>query len=127
LNVIIHHEKFKLSVLEDSHLQLSVSGDLHQLEVESIFIGLEQGLEQLRRADGKKVLLADVTKLADVHASGRRVVFLRLYNLGFDRIACFGRTSYIKYLIQFIIIGLRMSDRIRYFESEAAAREWLNS
>ena len=115
----------KVNMSQDSYLIVEVEGNLGKDDVSYIFEEFERILQLAPNLRKDLRLLVDVNQMTNIDYQGRKVVFNRLKEFGFKRISLFGKSTFIKFLIGFIIKGLGMTDMIKYFGSETDAIKWL--
>ncbi len=80
--------------------------------------------KELRSENLPVRILIDVRDMGEQTADSRSEVVNLFKTLDFDKTAAFGANIYIKYVINFILYVLNRS-KIKYFETENEAKEWL--
>lgn len=82
-------------------------------------------IEKIKQKNKLALILVDLHKLGSINAEARRVGSEALTQIPYDRIAIFGASRFLRYMVTLIIKGSGKSDVVRYFAAEPEARKWL--
>ncbi len=80
------------------------------------------------RTIGKPVhILIDTSDIRSQDSGARKAALDGLESLDYDKLCIFGGQTIIKYITQFLIQVSSKKDKVRYFDTEKDARDWLKS
>lgn len=78
------------------------------------------------RATQKPVLMLIDTKAITTQDSGARAMAVEAINsLDYDKMAIFGANVFLKHVLSFVMQLALKKEKVRYFNDESQAREWL--
>lgn len=81
---------------------------------------------QKLREQGKPVcLIVNTSDIKHQDAAARKLAAEAINTLDYDKLAICCAPLMIKHIIQFIIKASLKQDRVRYFDTEQAARDWI--
>lgn len=80
------------------------------------------------QTEGKPVLvLIHVDQVTTQDSGARKASMEAMQTLPLDKMAVVGAPLFIRHVAQFVARAAGKADKVKYFDSESAALEWLNS
>lgn len=112
--------------VEDSGIITSVYHGSQTLDsVTEITQAVKPVITSLREQNKPVYLLIDARDLQDQNAGARKAAIDGINTLDYNKMAIFGAKTVIKYIAQFLIQVADKMEKVKYFNTEQEARDWL--
>jgi hypothetical protein len=95
--------------------------------LEEMLTKAEMILSGLRNNNNSPALLVDVTLLKKLSSSSRQKGTAWIQQNKNLRIAIYGKNTFMKHFVNFLVIATRRSATMKFFITRKAAEEWLKS
>ncbi|MBI3510634.1 MAG: STAS/SEC14 domain-containing protein [Bacteroidetes bacterium] len=82
-------------------------------------------IDQLAKKNIPVLILTDLQKIGKTNAASRSAANKALKLMVFDKVAIYGANTFLKYVANFIIMASGRSDKVKYFDTEQEAKNWL--
>ena len=91
-----------------------------------LIIAETEKLMRVLREEKKPVLiLVDLTRIANASIDARNLMANAMERNLFDKVAIFGASAFVRHAGKLLIFGSRKAEQVRFFSSEAEAKNWL--
>lgn len=115
----------KAFINKDNFIEIVVPGDQTPAFAEKTTQEIMSYADELRAHKKRVIILNDVSRVHKVPVAVRKKVAEGFKQLQFDKMAIFGVTGYMMYLVNFLIVARGQGKIIKYFHTRGEAERWL--
>lgn len=83
-------------------------------------------IAQLRVEHKPVKIMIDVSQVTSQDTGARKAAMKGISTLDYDKMAVFGASVFIKHVASFIIQATGKADKVKYFNTQEEAEQWLN-
>lgn len=100
-------------------------GDQTAESINEIAAAAKSIIDDQRKNNKKVFILINVKDIQGQTASARKAALDQLNFLDFDKLAIFGASAVIKQIVRFLMTLTTKGEKVKYFDTEKEARDWL--
>jgi hypothetical protein len=109
----------------DGIIETQYVGDQTPESIRGVVDTTAEIVKKLGREQRPVYILVDVSGMGRITAPARAAGFSALRKVPFQRVAIYGATRILRYIITFIVQAARKTNSARVFESRTDATDWL--